>query len=110
MSDSEAFHIARKRARDDLIAADLEICMKRQAIEEVRLRLLAMALDLHERLKQAYISTCHNNVIDDAGREMLRVNLVNNVYATHMTSEWPTTPRASVTPYNLRKHRRNSNA
>jgi hypothetical protein len=106
MSDFEAIRIVRKRARDELIA-DLEIITKRQNIEEVRLRTLEMALDLHERLKQAYISTCHNNVIDDAGREMLRINLFNNVYNTHMSDALT---RTEQQPYNLRGHRRNSNA
>ena len=109
MSDFEAIHIVRKRARDELIA-DLEIVMKMQTIEEVRLRTLEMALDLHGRLEQAYISTCHNNVIDDAGREMLRVNLVNNVYPTHMTATLTRTTPPHSSPYNLRKHPRNSNA
>jgi hypothetical protein len=74
------------------------------------------ALDLHESIEKAYISLCHNVVIDDTGRELLRVNLLTNVYTnytTHMTSERPTSPlvmRESLSPYNLRKHPRNSNA
>ena len=104
MSDFDANRIARKRARDELIA-DLEIITKMQNIEEVRLRTLKMALDLHGRLEQAYISTCHNNVIDDAGREMLRVNLVNNVYKTHMNAALTLSATPPSSPHNLRARR-----